>query len=272
MNGAGVSFIHLSDCHLGEGPEARVYGADTGSALEAVVAHINTLDPPPSFVIFGGDLVSPDLGAEPFAVAEDAGHRKYDDAYAYFRKIVAPLQVPAHFAVGNHDSRASLRKVLLDEEPRDEPCDYHFEVNGCVFIVLDTQDPGHVAGLLADGQLGWLERTLEGISADKPVVIVCHHPPVAIDIPYLDQFRLQEPERLFAVLERFSNVRCLLCGHVHNERSLAAPLPILITPSTGFQFRMQDGEIGVVPGEPAYRVVTLDDRDMQTRVIHVDAR
>lgn len=266
-----ITFVHLSDCHVVAEAEAMVYGVDTAKTLEAVIQRVNALRPRPHFAIFGGDLVSPDLGPKPFQFSPDAGDRQYEQAYLRFRAIVDQLQMPKYYVVGNHDRRELLRKVLLDQQSDSSPHDFHFSVDGYFFVVLDTQDPGKVPGKLTDAQLTWLRGVLESEASGVPVMIVTHHPPIPIGIDYLDKLGLKNAQALFAVLRDFPNVRWMLSGHVHNEAATGNPLEIFTTPSTCFQFTEENGKVGVKHGAPAFRLGSLRDGQLTTRVITVEA-
>jgi 3',5'-cyclic AMP phosphodiesterase CpdA len=48
-------------------------------------------------------------------------------------------------------------------------------------------------------------------------LLAVHHVPLSIGSPWMDGMGMENPEDLFGVMDRFSNVRALVCGHIHQE-------------------------------------------------------
>jgi len=62
--------------------------------------------------------------------------------------------------------------------------------------------------------LRWLAGVLER-DTNKPTIVMMHLPPFVTGVPYLDEFGCVNSRGLEAVIERFSNIEIMLCGHVH---------------------------------------------------------
>jgi 3',5'-cyclic AMP phosphodiesterase CpdA len=83
-------------------------------------------------------------------------------------------------------------------------------------IGLDSTVAGvHHGHIDADG-LDWLISILSS-DTTKPTLLMLHHPPFAIGIRYMDQYRYFDGDALKAVVERFDNIEAVLCGHVHRS-------------------------------------------------------
>src|SRR5262245_27285139 len=55
-----LTFVHFSDTHIVR-PGVRLRDIDTVETLTRVIDTVNGLHPRPTFVLIGGDLVSPDI-------------------------------------------------------------------------------------------------------------------------------------------------------------------------------------------------------------------
>src|SRR6185369_11868490 len=156
---APLRFVHLTDTHIMAGGRWRPRGGDfefdTAASLRRVVAAIAALDPPPAFVVVGGDNVSPDLlHRERVLAAHD-----YEPSYRLLQEILGPLACPQHFIMGNHDNREAFARVFGNGTGRPEaPRHGSFDGAGRHFVMLDSLEPGQAAGFVDAEQLAWLER------------------------------------------------------------------------------------------------------------------
>lgn len=246
-----VRFVQLTDTHItAEGP---VRGVDTAASFRAVVAAVERETPPPDFVLISGDLVN---DARP-------------ESYAVLRDLLTALPWPVRLAMGNHDDRAALRRIVLGEpEAADAPYRYAFAAGGTTFLVLDSWERDTQAGRLDRAQLDWLDAELA--RSPGPAVVCVHHPPLPTGIEWIDRLRLVNGEALIEVLARHANVRLLLCGHIHQVfETRVAGIPLLTTPSTCFQFGTRPDRLEISDERPGYRVVSLDDGRVATEVKRV---
>src|SRR5262249_46484016 len=104
-----------------------------------------------------------------------------------------------------------------------------YEVGGALFAMCDSTIPHQDDGYLADETLTWLEGVLD--EAAGPVFVCFHHPPVTLNIPFVDNIRQNGEERLAALPRRHPNVVAFLCGHAHTPAATTfAGLPLLVAP------------------------------------------
>ena len=149
-----IRFIHISDTHLRDDPEARMYGINVYDAALKAIEAINRSTLPFDFVVHTGDVTS-----------VDGTQKEYELAAEIFKKIEASM----YFVTGNHDNASLMRRIIKFGEKQDLSTDdnrlfYIFEVNGHKFLVLDAkttkeEDPH---GRLPQEQLD----KLDGIIAD----------------------------------------------------------------------------------------------------------
>ncbi|MBM3264654.1 MAG: phosphodiesterase [candidate division Zixibacteria bacterium] len=251
--------VQLSDLHIVAPDKQPVHGNDTISHLERTVAAVNRLDPAPGFVLVTGDLTNDEQPA----------------SYTRVKSLLEKLHAPVHLALGNHDERKTFRSVVLDEaHPSADRYCYTFRQGEWRFVVLDSLDEGKVTGHIDEDQLRWLADTLDA-DASTPTVVCLHHPPVPIDVAWLDALMLIEPERLLSVFDARPCVRLVLCGHVHQPSvTHRGTYAVFTSPAVSFQFRREPlpppaekPNAIMSPDPPAFRVVDLVGDTWQTRLV-----
>ena len=140
----------------------------------AIVEHIDQLDPRPAFVINSGDLI----------------YGGTADEFAEY--LVPPLlkaQVPYFFALGNHDKGANSLAWEYRYLCGEDALNYFFDFGGYRFVVIDNCSKV----LPPSKTLQWLDRTLASTPQGIRKIVVAHQPPAAIEkwaYPCLDQTRV----------------------------------------------------------------------------------
>lgn len=190
----------ISDPHIR--PDGCLYQGvvDSNRMFEQALQHVGDLVPRPDLLLLTGDLV-------------DTGEA---EEYAVLRRLLSKCDIPYLVIPGNHDYREQFRAAFSDQHylPRSGPLHYCIDDFDVRVVALDSCVPQRHHGALDAQGLAWLERTL---AADirKPTLVMLHHPPFVSGIPYLDAYRYLDPAPLEALLQRFTNIERVLCGHVH---------------------------------------------------------
>lgn len=203
---------HLSDCHLAAG----ALGAEPAAGLMRALGRAAALQPQPDLLVISGDLVERGDAAE----------------YEALREVLAHSPLPVYLATGNHDSRAPLLAAFAGtghipapagDRRADGQVRYVVEHHDARMVVLDSlvetgQEGSRVpgAGRLGQAQLAWLDEVLAA-RAQTPTLLVLHHPPIAVGIPFLDGMGLLDAGDLREVVARYDQVRGVLAGHVHRQ-------------------------------------------------------
>ena len=247
-------FIHVSDTHLVADTSLEAYGVNPHDNLERIIARISRLNPPPTFVMFTGDLISDD---EP-------------QSYRHLKLLTDRLPSPAYFAMGNHDLRRPFRHVVLGEEsPGSEPHYYTFDAAGYRFVVLDSLIEGQVAGALDAAQLTWLDATLTD-GSQQPTVVFMHHPPVPTGVDWLDAYTFGNRDDLLAILAQHRQVQRVFFGHVHMPIQITERgVPFTSVPSSAYQFGDTVTAPKVWSGSPGYGIVHLFEGQLSSRVVYL---
>jgi len=190
-------FVQLSDTHWGfTGPEVN---PDATGTLKKAVAHVNSLEPHPDFIMFTGDLTH--------TTDDDKERRK---RLSEFREIASQLKVKdAKFMPGEHDAALDNGKAFHEFFGKSY---YSFNHKGVHFIVLDNvSDPG---GSIGDSQLQWLSTELKKLKKDSRIVVFTHRPLFDL-VPEWD-WATRDGAKAVDLLMPYSNVT-VFYGHIHQE-------------------------------------------------------
>ncbi|HHD56202.1 MAG TPA: hypothetical protein ENK89_00795, partial [Desulfobulbaceae bacterium] len=195
---------HLSDLHI-TAPGRKAYGkVPTGDNLARCVKHINNLVPQPDLVLVTGDITF-DAQVEETALAG---------------RLLSDLRIPWYVVPGNHDNPDTLK--VLQQGWRRAPViregssgfDYFLPDSAISLLGIDSSTPDSPGGKVSKAQVQWIHRRLVE-NRDKPVILFLHHPPVRCGVLETDEDGFEGADLLGEVVERFSTIIRILCGHIH---------------------------------------------------------
>ncbi len=206
-------FAYISDSHL---YEKKINDRFVRALLRAV-ADVNSLDPQPDFVFYGGDLAQLgqpkelELGAE----------------------ILKEVKAPVKMMVGEHDWYLDMGKKW--RELFGKPV-YSWDHKGVHLVTLNSvverdfwtargmtpmERMMTVAGLdnavqspfsVGERQRAWLEKDLADYSDDTPLIVFSHSPLYKLYKKW--NFWTDDAEEVQAILKRFKRV-VVIHGHTH---------------------------------------------------------
>lgn len=230
----------ITDIHLGFEPDTP--DEFNRQRLDRVLAELAALEPRPDLLLLTGDLV--DRG-------DRASYERLDEA-------LQGLPFPVHFALGNHDERATFRAVFPDVVFTDGFLQYAIEGGPLRLLVLDTLEEGRHGGAFCETRARWLAARLDE-APEQRTLVVLHHPPMEVGIPWMNTDPAEAwVERLAQVLRGRANVTGLICGHIHRaitarwEGHLVATCPST-APQVGLDLRPLD------PDSPDERALIVAD-------------
>lgn len=227
-------------------------GCPTDKTLTAVLAAVRALSVSPDAFLLTGDL-------------------SQDETPASYERLVTLLRshaVPAYWLPGNHDVPELMEQVLC-ESPLSN--DKSFRVGNWHFILLSTQAAKRVEGHLTPDTLSWLESQLQQ-HRDSPTLVALHHPPCQIGSAWMDDIGLQDPQALYAVLDRYPQVKLVIFGHIHQAfTEVRQGVTYLGCPSTCVQFKPQSEKMVIDEQGPGFRLLSLyPDGHFTTQVERVN--
>lgn len=263
------SFVQITDHHLRETEAQLSRGYSTAYAFRTVMRHIaehagNHID----FVVSTGDLV------------DDGTDESYQNLCHILNiRTVSPApgpqivsceglhEVPMYFVPGNHDDRTNFFRYLSSQTPPMPLMNTTFQHKGIQFITLDWGP--HDKAVAHPETLAFLAETLRN---GLPSVLLMHYHLVPIDRTHrwVDRF-LPDNNDAFWEIVKGHNVLGMLCGHAHaTYDKLVSGIPVLGLRSTAPQFATtEDGELLICMRPPHYRLVTIRDGVLTTRIFEV---
>ncbi|MEP9399009.1 metallophosphoesterase [Mesorhizobium sp. KR2-14] len=193
-----MTFLQISDSHVGFDKEAKVTAVDT---LTEAIDKVNALPVKPAFMIHTGDITH---------LSKDG---EFDDA----ARIIGSTGLDVFYVPGEHDViDPGQGRAYLDRYGKGTlGAGWHsFDLGGVHFIglvnVVDLKAGG--LGNLGAEQLAWLKKDLDGRSASTPIVVFAHIPLWSIYPEW--GWGTDDAAQALALLKRFGSVT-VLNGHIH---------------------------------------------------------
>jgi len=253
---AVTRLLHLTDFHIFSDPRGLIKGICSHDSLHAVLIHARRHYPEPDAVILGGDLAQ-----------DEAEH-----TYQRLATILEPC-APSPFMVtpGNHANLSALQRTLVPALQDISSYSDSLALSAWQVIALNSHAQGSVAGRLAGSELARLESVLS-TSADRYTLLAIHHPPVSVGSRWMDAIGLKNQDDFWTVVDRFPQVRGVLCGHIHQQfDSMRGSVRILGTPSTCVQFVPDRDDFCLDDKSPGYRWLELmPDGSIRTGVERIE--
>jgi 3',5'-cyclic-AMP phosphodiesterase len=247
-------FIQISDCHLGPLTSEALLGLNTDESLHDVLTLIAEKESNFDYMVCTGDIAS-------------AGH---ESCYRRFVSIVRQyFTEPLAWLPGNHDSADIMASVELPQAPEGRVVD----LGNWLVVLLDSVVRFKVHGNFEQAELDFLAQIL-GDNPDKHVMVMLHHQPVLVGSKWIDQYIVRNADAFFSVLDRFTNVKAVVWGHVHQDFSgKRKSVGLFATPSTCVQFKPLCDDFTVDTLMPGYRWFDLhDDGSLSTGVERVTGK
>ncbi|HKO82026.1 MAG TPA: metallophosphoesterase, partial [Chitinophagaceae bacterium] len=180
-----ITFVHLSDTHIGSGT-----GADD---LRRTVKDINE-NATIQFVVITGDIT--EFGS--------------DDEIKLAKQILDSLNKPWHIVPGNHDSNWSesgsntFKKIFGNET-------FSFRAGDYLFLGTHSGPNMRMSpGQIPRENIVWLDSVLKTVDNNTPVIFANHYP------------QDSSLNNWYEVIDRLKqkNIQLILCGHGHANRQL----------------------------------------------------
>jgi Icc protein len=242
----------LTDLHLFEDPRGVLAGVPTWDTFRAVLDELDSAREEVDCIVLTGDLAQDEaLGT-----------------YQMLREVLDERSERYVIVPGNHDDPRKLREVFPELFPdEDGPLTFRLTLGAWRILGLDSHVPGEVKGRIEPDQIEWLRSELAA-GRDHPTLLFMHHPPVPINVAWLDELGLLDRARLLTEIEAFPQVRVVCAGHVHQESvARIGNAAMYTTPSTCVQFGAR-AEKSFDSRAAGYRSFTLHDDGRHDTVVH----
>jgi Icc protein len=245
-----VRALQLTDTHLYADDDGTLLGINTLQSLQRVIGHVRDNWWPIDLLLATGDLV----------------HDSSPAGYARIQAMLDGFDVPAFCLPGNHDDPDMLRRHLTGGHvSTDRVCDH----GNWRFVMLDSVVPGEEGGRLSRPELDALDQALA--ATDRHVLVCMHHQPVAVGSAWIDTMAIDNPDALFAIVDRHPNVRGMLWGHIHQTfEGVRNGVRLMASPSTCVQFTPNVEDFQVDEEPPGFRLLAmLPDGSIRSEVTRI---
>jgi Icc protein len=243
--------LQLTDTHLYADPVGTLLGMNTLGSFRQVIEHVRDYHWPLDLLLATGDLV----------------HDASPKGYARVGELLSGFGVPVFCLPGNHDEPAVMREHLQGERVHTGTVIDH---GAWRFVMLDSVIPGEEGGRLSEDQLVQLDEALA--STERHTLVCMHHQPVDVGSAWIDTMAIENPGPLFKIIDRHSNVRGILWGHVHQTfEGRRGAVRLMASPSTCVQFTPGQDDFQVDEEPPGFRLLALlPDGTIRSEVVRVD--
>ncbi|MGL5058364.1 MAG: 3',5'-cyclic-AMP phosphodiesterase [Microcoleus sp.] len=235
---SSLRVAQITDTHLFAELDREWKGISTARTLQVVLDRLQQIQPPPEILLLTGDLSQDET----------------PESYHRLVSLIAPLEIPAYWIPGNHDNIPIMADIL--NRPPIYP-EKSFQLGNWQFLLLSSVEPGCSGGLLSAESLQWLDSQLQQ-TGDRPVIIALHHHPLPIECEIMDGMMLQNTDEFFAIVDRYPQIKIVLCGHIHQEfYQQRNGVSYLGTPSTCLQLLPKSHPIEIDRIPPGFRLLDL---------------
>lgn len=213
------SFVFMTDIHVTD-------ERDADDGLTAAIATVNQLNP--DFVITGGDLIMDAL---------NQSYGRADSLYTLYKTLQQNFNMPIYNTMGNHEVFGLYEESGISPQHADfgrnmylkvmdyDQTYYSFDKNGWHFIVLDgigfTPERRYY-GFIDSLQIDWLEKDLQNVDPETPIVVSTHIPFVSVFGQFVNgaNYGMSRGEvvtnahDVLGIFENY-NLKLVLQGHLH---------------------------------------------------------
>jgi 3',5'-cyclic-AMP phosphodiesterase len=247
-----VRLVQITDTHLCAEQGGTLLGMDTDHSLLSVIDLVKSEREAIDLVLATGDL------------SDNGAPAAYERLAEYFQQF----DCNKYWLPGNHDASEAMLAACCESSKMVR----EIRVGGWQIVMLDSQIPGEVGGHLGESELGQLESSLEAATSEGlHSLVVLHHHPVLTHCDWLDEQIVADTDTFLGVIDRFSCVKSILWGHVHQELdTLRKNVRLLSTPSSCVQFAPNSPTFRADDQSPGYRWLDLlPDGQLNTGVSRV---
>ncbi|MBE9184521.1 3',5'-cyclic-AMP phosphodiesterase [Microcoleus sp. LEGE 07076] len=228
----------ITDTHLFAEFDRTWKGLSTAHTLSSVLDRLQQIQPPPDLLLLTGDLSQDET----------------PESYELLASLISPLKIPAYWIPGNHDNIPVMQQIL--DKPPISP-EKSWKLGNWQFLLLSSVEAGCDGGRLSPESLDWLDSQLQQ-TGDRFVIISLHHHPLAIDCEIMDSMMLHNAAEFFAIVDRYPQIKIVLCGHIHQEfQQQRGLVSYLGTPSTCIQLLPKTSPIVLDTIGPGFRLLEL---------------
>lgn len=232
----------ITDLHIGSENE-KPFDIDVRLHFETMLQDIVTHAP--DHIIIGGDLC--------FQTGDV-------NIYHYVKTLLDETKIPYSLLSGNHDDSLMMAEVF-NVQLWEKQLVKRTRMGGVEMFFLDSSTT-----FISEEQLAWLQQELE--ECISPVFVFVHHPPLKVNMPYMDkQWPLQNGDALAEILFQHKYNVYVFSGHYHIEKTTVKKnITQFITPSCFVQIDQYAEAFKPDHHVPSWRMIEWNENTLQTTV------
>lgn len=240
------TIIQISDTHLMDQADLEFVHMNPEHSFHTVLKQVQQQYPHADAIIHTGDLAQVPV----------------PETYARYLSFMQTTGIPFYQIPGNHDHA----EHFPFHQNQNQVHVLHF--GQWSIVLLNTAVPNQIDGWVAQQHLHQLEHILETY-AQQFMIVACHHHPFDMQSKWIDQHKLKNTNNLLDVLNKHSNIKAVICGHVHQD-SLREwqNIQFFSTPSTCVQFKPLSDHFALDDESPGFRVLSLKENGELDTVVH----
>lgn len=246
---SSVMLFQFTDLHLFPSRDGKLLGINTFDSLQQVFELALEQEDIPDAILATGDLAQ-HATAETYHLLQSC----FETFCRQLRKTESAPLIPVYWLAGNHDE-----VEMMASHPVTEPINpaNAFKIKEWQVLMLNSNVPGEVHGRLTVEELNRLDQALAQ-NPDRFTLVCLHHNPVPTTDDWMGEIGLHEADHFFEVIDRHSNVKGIVWGHIHQEFvGTRKGVLMLATPSTCFQFKPNSVEFALDHINPGFRWIHL---------------
>ncbi|MBA4752455.1 MAG: phosphodiesterase [Sphingopyxis sp.] len=202
----------------------------------------------------------------------DITDRGDEESYRRLANALSRCPFPVWASVGNHDLRDNFHARFPGLDDGNGFVQYAIDLPELRLVTIDTLEEGRHGGAFCDARAAWLDAELAKEPA-KPTYIIMHHPPIESGIEWMNTHPDEPWVATFTdVVRKHSQVRGLICGHLHRSVTVAwEGRTVAICSSTAPQVSLDlrpidenrpDDRPMIVAEDPAYALHRWNGREL----------
>lgn len=249
MKSSRLTLLQVTDLHVLPKYEDTLLGVKTEYYFHTILAHAFE-----QHFHYDALLLTGDLAQSPC-----------DESYQRILHKVQAYKLPTFCLPGNHDDFLLMQKMLNTKQVN---CQKQNFLSNWQIISLNSQIIHSEMGYLEQSELDFLESCLKENSHFHTLIAVHHHC-LPTKSAWLDTMQIENSQAFLNIVTRYSNVRCITTGHIHQEMDKKlGDMRIFGTPSTCFQFALNSADFNMDRTPPGYRILELYDDGRVDSTVH----
>jgi len=186
------------------------------------------------------------------------------EIYKWIKIQLDAINVPYYLISGNHDNAIWMCEIFGLNDQTNEELFYHKKFENWDALFLDTSP-----AIMSDQQYHWFEKELNKL--DSNAIIFMHHPPIKMEVPFMDSKHCFKQQKKFQdLLSNYPFAFEIFCGHYHVDKSNRLQnLNVTVVPSLYIQIKDDQENYEVDHYRIGYNKIQLESDVLISEIIYL---